>query len=68
VNNELERMWKEVEIAQFEAPSRHMPRGIVEYRRHPQSGELNCAGRYLKPAPPEYEAGVLLNLPRRSVG
>jgi hypothetical protein len=36
VNNELERMWKEMIVAQFKVLSYHFPRGIEEDREKPQ--------------------------------
>jgi hypothetical protein len=38
VNNELEIIWKEAIVAQFEAISQHLPEENEENHKKPQSG------------------------------
>jgi hypothetical protein len=38
MNNELERIWKEAEVAYFTAPPPHLPGGTEENHENSQSG------------------------------
>jgi hypothetical protein len=49
----------------FKVPSCHLPGGTEE--NHEKLQDNRPSGRDLYPEPPEYEAGVLTKLPRRSV-
>jgi hypothetical protein len=62
VNYELERVWKEAVAA--------YPGIRLEYLRETTvnlSQDSRSSGRDLNPGPPEYVAGVLTALPRRSI-
>jgi hypothetical protein len=46
VNDELERMWKEVDMTSFEILSWHLPRGIEKRHTKPQSGQSAPQSRF----------------------
>jgi hypothetical protein len=66
VNNELRRMRKEAIVAQFEVLSWHLP-GKVEENLEVLIRDSSSSGRGFNWGSPEYEAGVLPTLPRRSL-
>jgi hypothetical protein len=55
MNNELERIWKEVVVAEYKVLSRTLPEGT------------EAPGQDLNPGPTDYEAGVLSIRMRLSV-
>jgi hypothetical protein len=56
-------MWKEAVVARFKVRL-----SLLEGLRKPgKPQDSRYPGRYLKPGPPEYEEGVLIAQPRRSV-
>jgi hypothetical protein len=57
-NNELERMWKEVIMAQFEILSWHL-HGGTERNRENYCQDSQFLGQDLNLEPPVYRAGVL---------
>jgi hypothetical protein len=62
VNDELEKMWKEV-VVTYTVLFRNLPGGTGENYERPQSGipGIRAVG------PPEYEASVLTTRPRSSM-
>jgi hypothetical protein len=65
-NYELERMWKKADVAQCKVLLRYLPGGTEENHEN-LSQDNRSPGRDLGPGTPEYEAGVLTTLPRRTV-
>jgi hypothetical protein len=59
MNNELERMWKEMVMAQFTALSKHLPGGTRKTTKRPCSQDSQPLSQDLNQRPPEYEAGAL---------
>jgi hypothetical protein len=62
MNDEWEKMWKDVVVVSF----RHFL-GRNEENHEKICQDIRSPGRYLNPAPSEYEAGVLTTQARLSV-
>jgi hypothetical protein len=45
VNNQLERIWEEVAVAEFKILSRHLPNETEEEDRRNMSKDNRCCGR-----------------------
>jgi hypothetical protein len=62
MNNELNRKWKETDMAKFKVLFQHFPDRTEENLTHNSLSE----DRDLNPGPSEYEAGMLTTRPQRS--
>jgi hypothetical protein len=64
--NELEMIWKEAAVDQFDIPSWHLPGGAKgEHEDLSRNGRSPAPD--FNPGPAEYEAGVLTTAPQLSV-
>jgi hypothetical protein len=58
MNNELERAWKEVVVAQFGVLFWNLPEGTEEKHKKPSSGQLSH-GQHSNRALPKYKSKAL---------